>query len=170
MVRNRPAGDLAALLTDPTPEDQVVFSSCLEDAAAVFEYLSHDAQETLLKAMAQEDIAALLNNMAPDDRTMFLEELPAAATRQLLSLLTPAERTVALSLLGYPEDSVGRLMTPQYVAARESDDSRSARLHPRPDAQRKANAFMSWTTRACSSTTSGSVSSCWPPSNVVSAI
>ena len=46
--------------------------------------------------MAQEDVAALLNNMAPDDRTMFLEELPAAATRQLLALLTPAERAVAL--------------------------------------------------------------------------
>ena len=52
-----------------------------KDAAAVFEYLSHDAQEALLKAMAQEDVAALLNNMAPDDRTMFLEELPADVTR-----------------------------------------------------------------------------------------
>ena len=69
--------------------------------------------------MAQEDVAALLNNMAPDDRTMFLEELPAAATRQLLALLTPAERSVALTLLGYPEESVGRLMTPNYVAVRE---------------------------------------------------
>jgi magnesium transporter len=120
-VRNRPAGDLAALLTNLSLEDQVVVFRVLprKDAAAVFEYLSHDAQATLLKAMAQEDIAALLNNMAPDDRTMFLEELPAAATRQLLAMLTPAERSVALSLLGYPEDSVGRLMTPQYVAVRE---------------------------------------------------
>jgi magnesium transporter len=73
----------------------------------------------LLKAMAQEDVATLLNNMAPDDRTMFLEELPAAATRQLLALLTPAERAVAATLLGYPEHSVGRLMTPNYVAVRE---------------------------------------------------
>ena len=50
---------------------------------------------------------------------MFLEELPAAATRQLLALLTPAERAVALTLLGYPEGSIGRLMTPHYVAVRE---------------------------------------------------
>ena len=69
--------------------------------------------------MAQEDVAELLNNMAPDDRTLFLEELPAEATRQLLALLTPAERAVALTLLGYPEKSVGRLMTPHYVAVRE---------------------------------------------------
>jgi magnesium transporter len=75
--------------------------------------------EALLKAMAQEDVAALLNNMAPDDRTQFLEELPAAATRHLLALLTPAERSVAATLLGYPERSVGRLMTPHYVAVRE---------------------------------------------------
>jgi magnesium transporter len=90
-----------------------------KDAAAVFEYLSQDAKETLLKAMAQEDVAALLNNMAPDDRTLFLEELPAEATRQLLALLTPGERSVAVTLLGYPEKSVGRLMTPHYVAVRE---------------------------------------------------
>ena len=69
--------------------------------------------------MAQEDVAALLNEMAPDDRTMFLEELPATATRQLLALLTPEERAVAVTLLGYPEGSIGRLMTPDYVAVRE---------------------------------------------------
>ena len=121
MVRNRHAGDLADVLTTLAIEEQVVVFRVLprKDAAAVFEYLSYEDQEALLKAMAQEDIAALLNNMAPDDRTMFLEELPAAATRQLLSLLTPAERAVAVTLLGYPEDSIGRLMTPQYLAVRE---------------------------------------------------
>src|SRR4029078_6552687 len=102
-------------------EDQVVVFRILprKNAAAVFEYLSREQQETRLKAMAQEDIASLLNNMAPDDRTMFLEELPAAVTRQLLALLTPAERSVALKLLGYPENSIGRLMTPHYVSVRE---------------------------------------------------
>jgi magnesium transporter len=121
MTRNRPASDLAEALTQLSEEDQVIAFRVLprKDAAAVFEYLSHEAQESLLKGMAQEDVASILNNMAPDDRTMFLEELPATATRQLLSLLTPAERTVAVTLLGYPETSVGRLMTPHYVAVRE---------------------------------------------------
>jgi magnesium transporter len=102
-------------------EDQVVVFRLLprKDAAATFEYLSLEEQEALLKAMAQEDVAALLNEMAPDDRTMFLEELPAAATRQLLALLTPEERAVASTLLGYPEGSIGRLMTPAYIAVRE---------------------------------------------------
>jgi magnesium transporter len=56
--------------------------------------------------------------MAPDDRTELLEELPATVTRQMLALLTPEERTVAVSLLGYPEGSIGRLMTPDYVRVR----------------------------------------------------
>jgi magnesium transporter len=121
MLRNRHAGDVAPLLTALSLEDQVVVFRVMprKDAANVFEYLSQEAKEALLKAMAQEDVASLLNNMAPDDRTLFLEELPAEATRQLLALLTPAERAVAVTLLGYPEKSVGRLMTPHYVAVRE---------------------------------------------------
>src|SRR5262249_21789047 len=121
LVRNRHASDLASALTDLGTEDQVVVFRIIprKHAAAVFEYLSLEQQEALLKAMAQEDVAALLNNMSPDDRTMFLEELPAAVTRQLLTLLTPPERSVALRLLGYPEDSIGRLMTPHYISVRE---------------------------------------------------
>jgi magnesium transporter len=121
MLRNRAASDLASVLTDLPVEDQVLVFRILprKEAAATFEYLSPEAQHALLKAMASEDVAALLNEMAPDDRTMFLEELPAEVTRQLLSLLTPGERAVAVTLLGYPEGSIGRLMTPHYVAVRE---------------------------------------------------
>jgi magnesium transporter len=121
MLRNRAASDLASMLTDLSTEDQVLVFRILprRQAAATFEYLSTDAQNALLKAMASEDVAALLNEMAPDDRTMFLEELPAEVTRQLLTLLTPEERAVAVKLLGYPEGSIGRLMTPHYVAVRE---------------------------------------------------
>jgi magnesium transporter len=121
MVRNRTPSDLAWLLTDLSIEDQVIVFRVLPRnvAASTFEYLSQEAQEVLLKAMAQEDVASLLNNMAPDDRTMFLEELPASVTQHLLALLTPDERAVALTLLGYPEGSIGRLMTPDYIAVRE---------------------------------------------------
>ena len=120
-LRNRHAGDVAELLTALSLEDQVVVFRVLprKDAAAVFEYLSHDAKEGLLRTMAQGEVADLLNNMAPDDRTLFLEECPAEVTRQMLALLTPTERSVAVKLLGYPERSVGRLMTPNYVAVRE---------------------------------------------------
>ena len=119
-MRNRHPGDAAALLTGLSPDDQVVVFRVLprHTAADVFEYLSHDAKERLLKGMAHEEVAAVLNAMAPDDRTKFLDELPAAVTRELLALLTPKQRSVACALLGYPEKSVGRLMTPSYIAVR----------------------------------------------------
>lgn len=87
-------------------------------AAAVFEYLATPAQRALIPAMSQDDLAALLNDMAPDDRTLFLSELPTYATHELLTLLGPAERAEAERLLAYPADSVGRLMTTEYVAIR----------------------------------------------------
>jgi magnesium transporter len=57
--------------------------------------------------------------MAPDDRTLLFGELPANVTKHLLSLLTPEERTEAITLLGYEPGSIGRLMTPHYIAVRE---------------------------------------------------
>jgi len=121
IVRNQPASDLAEMLTDLSIEERVLVFRILprKEAAETFAYLTADEQETLLKAMASEEAAALLNDMAPDDRTMFLEELPASVTRQLLALLTPEERAVAVRLLGYPEGSIGRLMTPHYVRVKE---------------------------------------------------
>src|SRR2546430_255402 len=70
--------------------------------------------------MAHEQVVAILNEMSPDDRTALLEEMPSAAARQLIRLLTPEERRVATALLGYPEGSVGRLMTQDFVAVREN--------------------------------------------------
>jgi magnesium transporter len=68
--------------------------------------------------MSRDDVSALLNDMAPDDRTLFLSELPSHATDELLTLLSPVDRAKAEALLAYPPDSVGRLMTPDYVAIR----------------------------------------------------
>jgi len=122
VLRNRPASDIASVLAGLSLEEQVLVFRILprKAAADTFAYLSTDEQNSLLRAMASEEAAALLNDMPPDDRTTFLEELPAEATRQLLALLTPEERAEAVQLLGYPENSIGRLMTPHYVAVRES--------------------------------------------------
>jgi magnesium transporter len=114
--------DLAPQLTALTPADQVLVFRTLPrpQAADVFEYLTIDQQEQILKAMGQHEVAALLDLVSPDDRTRFFEELPAAITKQLLAHLDPVERAEAAALLGYPPDSVGRLMTPHYIAVREA--------------------------------------------------
>ena len=121
VLRNRPGSDVAAVLANLSLDQRVLVFRILprNTAAETFAYLSTDEQNALLRAMASDEAAALLNNMAPDDRTALLDELPAEATRQLLSLLTPEERSEAVQLLGYPEGSIGRLMTPQYVRVNE---------------------------------------------------
>ena len=73
-----------------------------------------------MKAMPAEEAAAILNEMSPDDRTILLEESSEKTSKQILELLAPDERAVAVSLLEYPEKSVGRLMTPDFIALREN--------------------------------------------------
>jgi magnesium transporter len=116
-----PPADVAEVILDMPENEQVIIFRVLPHALAadVFEYLDLDAQQKLLRAMAHEQVVGILNEMAPDDRTALLEELPSAAARQLIQLLTPEDRHVATALLGYPEDSVGRLMTPDFIAVNE---------------------------------------------------
>jgi magnesium transporter len=119
-LRDLEPPDLAELMDGlPHEAEAVVFRILPRDLAAdTFEYLRVDAQERLLRAMGDRDVAHILNDMSPDDRTALLEELPGKVTKRLLNLLSPEERSVATRLLGYPEDSVGRLMTPDYVAVK----------------------------------------------------
>jgi magnesium transporter len=120
LLQWRPS-ELATALSELRPDDQVVAFRILPRrlAASVFEYLDPEHQYALVKAMGHEDVAALLNHMSPDDRTLLLSELPANVTKQLLALLTPEERAEAVALLGYAPGTVGRLMTPHYIAVRE---------------------------------------------------
>ncbi|MEA3208601.1 MAG: magnesium transporter [Chthoniobacter sp.] len=110
--------EIAECIVDFPPDEQaVVFRMLPQDkAAGVLEYLDHGAQCIVLKAMGSEAAARVLNDMSPDDRTRLLEELPPAAVTHTLSLLTPEERKIAQALLNYPEGSIGRLMTPHFVA------------------------------------------------------
>ena len=113
--------DVAEVILDlPEDEQVIIFRVLPHDLAAdVFEYIGIEEQQKLLRAMAHEQVVGILNEMAPDDRTALLEELPSDAARKLIRFLTPEERRIATALLGYPEDSVGRLMTPDFIAVKE---------------------------------------------------
>jgi magnesium transporter len=117
-----PPADIADLILDlPQQEKVIVFRVLPIDLATdTFEHLEFDTQEELLKAMGNEEVTAILNDMSPDDRTALLEELPGAYAKRLIQLLSAEERKIAQTLLGYPENSVGRLMTPDYIAVREN--------------------------------------------------
>jgi magnesium transporter len=104
----------------PDEAEAIAFRSLPKKSAAqVFEYLDHPHQYRLLHALGQKEVASILEEMSADDRTAALSELPTAIQKQLLAELSPEEREVARTLLGYPKGSVGRLMTPEYVALSE---------------------------------------------------
>ncbi len=110
--------DLAPLIAELSVEELAALFrvGSRELDAATFTYMALDAQRKLLKVLTQEQAAALLNALPPDDRTTFLNELPLDVAMQMLGMLSPNERQVAQSLLAYPDHSVGRMMTLDYVA------------------------------------------------------
>jgi magnesium transporter len=102
-------------------ETQIMSHISLHRAASVFKILELPTQKRIIKNLPAFKTAELLNELPPDDRTAFLSELPSNAVRELVKTLTPEERKITLSLLGYPENSVGRLMTPDYIYVYEQD-------------------------------------------------
>jgi magnesium transporter len=108
--------DVAMLVEEfPDHESQIISSMSMNRAVSVFKILDLTVQKRIIHELPPDKTAELLNELPPDDRTDFLEELPSNAVRELIKLLNPEERKVTLSLLGYPENSIGRLMTPDYV-------------------------------------------------------
>ncbi len=112
--------DIAALISDLSPESRVVVFGLLprELAGDTFSYCDFDTQQDLIHDLADEKVSDLLNEMPPDDRTQLFEDLPSNLVQELINSLNAEERAVALALLNWPEDSVGRLMTPDYVVLR----------------------------------------------------
>lgn len=133
LIQNRQFTDLKEILIDWTPIDiadlflalpeneRAIFFRLLprDLAADVFEYFDVDTQLGLIQLLGKEDVAAILNEMADDDRTALFEEVPPNVVKQMLTYLSPEQRKISQQLLGYPENSIGRLMTPDYIAAQQ---------------------------------------------------
>ncbi len=102
-------------------DSQIIGAMSVHRAVGVFKILDFGAQKNIIQTLSPTITAALLNDLPPDDRTDFLEELPSNVVRELIKLLDNEERKITLSLLGYPENSVGRLMTPDYVYVYENN-------------------------------------------------
>ncbi len=115
-----PPPDAADLLEGLEPENALLVFRLLprDRAGDVFSELEPPAQETLIRKLADSRARSVILELSPDERTEFFEDLPDSLVRKLVYLLPDGERKEALELLGYPEESVGRLMTPDYVALR----------------------------------------------------
>lgn len=110
--------NVAEMIKVSAPELHLILFNALSEEKSVetFGYLPLRIQLEILSALPSSRVASLLNALAPDDRTTLLEELPKDLVSQLLKFLSPAERAISIKLLGHPTNSVGRLMTPDYLA------------------------------------------------------
>jgi magnesium transporter len=110
--------DLADVLPSLPATEYAMFFRLLEKSKAVevFENLEFEDQQKLLAGFRDEQVRDLVEHMSPDDRADLLDELPARVAKRLVRMLSPAERQATSLLLGYKEDTAGRIMTPEYIS------------------------------------------------------
>src|ERR1700712_3999540 len=120
-------------LIDELPQHGVLFieTLSLNRAVNVFRILDFPTQERIIKKLSGTRVAGLINELPPDDRTALFSELHGNAVQKLILHLSASDRKEALQLLGYEEDSVGRLMTPDYIAVKKSWDVKRVLAHIR---------------------------------------
>ncbi len=111
-------------LIDELPENAhtIIEVLSLNRAVNVFRILDFPTQERLLKKLSGHKIAELINELPPDDRTSLFSEMHGDTVKNLILHLPTEDRQQAFDLLGYEEDSVGRLMTPDYITVRKNWD------------------------------------------------
>lgn len=115
-LNNQNISDVAELVYEfPEEELNIISQLSIHRASSVFKILDFAEQKSIISKLPAYKTAELLNELPADDRTDFLEGLPSGVVRELIKLMNPEERKTTLSLLGYPENSVGRMMTPDYV-------------------------------------------------------
>jgi magnesium transporter len=116
-LNNQNISEVAELIYEfPEYEAQIIANLSIHRASSTFKILDVPTQKRIIQELPAFKTAELLNDLSADDRTSFLEELPSEVVKELIKTLDPEERKITLSLLGYPERSVGRLMTPDYIA------------------------------------------------------
>ncbi len=114
--------DIAEAIEGLPESMQVIAFRLLSKAEAieVYEYLDYSVQEALIEEFKRQEVIDIVDKMSPDDRAKLFDELPAKVVRRLLSQLSPKERQATAQLLGYEEDTAGRIMTPEYISLKES--------------------------------------------------
>jgi len=90
------------------------------EAIEVYEYLDSTVQQSLIEEFKRQEVLDIVDKMSPDDRARLFDELPAKIVRRLLAELSPKERETTALLLGYEEDTAGRIMTPEYISLKEN--------------------------------------------------
>lgn len=135
--------DIAEGLEILSPSMMVLYFRLLDkdQAIDVFEVMDSEEQQKLIEHVTDSEVAEIIEEMSDDDRTVLLDELPAKTVKKLLLQLSPEERKLANRLLNYPEDSAGRVMTPEFIDLKAQMTAEGAVSRIRSIARRKETIY-----------------------------
>lgn len=119
-LRHLPPADAAELIEELEDTKSALAFRVLprDEAAEVFAEFTPERQEELISRLGDERAARVIEEMEPDDRARLLDELPSEVSQPIMQRLTEQTRRITQTILNYPPESVGRLMTPDYVRIR----------------------------------------------------
>jgi magnesium transporter len=122
IINDVPPVDLAELIDELDYDTALIVFRLLNKkrASEVFSHLDQEIGVSLLNRFTSDQVKEVIGGMPPDDRVDFLEELPGNITQLIMNNLDPGALNEIRMLLGYPEDSVGRIMTPKYVRVKRN--------------------------------------------------
>ncbi|MCG9890435.1 MAG: magnesium transporter [Thermosynechococcaceae cyanobacterium MS004] len=121
VLNDLPAIDVGDYIEELSSERRAIAFRILrkDKATEVFEYLEPEVQEDLIGSMHDVQVRQVIESMSPDDRAELFDELPARVVKRLLQQLSASERQATATILGYDENTAGRLMTTEYVQLRQ---------------------------------------------------
>ncbi|NCQ10927.1 MAG: magnesium transporter [Bacteroidetes bacterium] len=133
IINDVPAVDVGELLEDLDNQTALLVFRLIEKkkASDVFSHLHPDTGVELLNQFTSLQVKEIIGGLPPDDRAAFLEELPGNLVQLIMNNLSPAELNEVKVLLGYPEYSIGRIMTPKYVKIKRDWSIERCMLHLR---------------------------------------
>lgn len=132
-LQDVPSVDIAELFEEIDSDVAVVIFRLLkkQKAAEVFSHLSNSKGVEFIDLLTRRQLTDVMSNLEPDDRVTLLEELPGSLTQRILNSLNPEDQQEVRKMLGYPKESIGRLMTSRYVKVKRDWTVEQAMQHIR---------------------------------------
>ncbi|MCC5910622.1 MAG: magnesium transporter [Clostridiaceae bacterium] len=143
LLNQAEAIELLDVMRELSAEEQAIVYRLLskDKALVVFEQLDTYLQQKLLSSFTEDKVIEMISELAPDDRVRLLDELPAKVTKKLVASLSTEERKETALLMGYEEETAGRIMTTEYVRLKRSYTAAEALEKLRVHAQDKETIY-----------------------------
>ena len=109
--------DLAALLEELEERQLLVIFRLLnkEEAAVTFSYMNSSIRKQLIEGLTDKELKEVMDEMFLDDTVDIIEEMPANVVKRILENTDEATRKSINTILNYPKDSAGGMMTIEYI-------------------------------------------------------